>query len=867
MLGNVVVTVIVELLSCVWLEVLLFSCAAVAHLAFFGGYEKKQVLEEARLKPVPKAAKLSHGYGHVTSNLATALCKGRLEDAVSMMVQLPAARLGAVLKEAAPRLLAVAASSPDPTAAAALIRDVITNVEPGILEIALEVAVLEAHRRKNTRLCSQLDGFAGLLSISKSQTTLTALANSYSSDIKALRILVHAADVPFTKAFAKAALRGCAAATDPELIVEILERADPMDKDVLAVYVDHVCPTSQCQLHTRTIAALISRIRDCGRKRDLEGAMAAFGSVPVQSGRMGAQLFLSIVFACADCGKWNLAKEYLLRAKQHKVPVDPPGTSALVKSLLATGETSSAVQMLQDAPSLGLQTFANSYHLLLHAYVVAGDRHAAWCLIANMHNAGVEPGAVACSMLLKMINSPAHSGDLQRVMDMVNAMDTAIDNVLLSSLIEACSKATRVDMLADFMDRQHNFTCIKGESMLEVPLELPMYGSLIKAFGQAGEIKRTWRLWEHMQAKGLIPTEVTLGCMIESLVANSQPEAAWKLVQEIWQDTGRRHLVNTVTYATLLKGFSQQSGRVEAVYQEMKDRAIKCNLITYNTLLNIFARRRSMHRMLSVLDDMSSAMPPVEPDLVTFSTLIKGFCAWGHVDRALGLVEEMQVAGKLKPDEMMYNSLLDGCAKEGRLSDAMRLVADMRRDGVAPSNYTLTMLVKLLGRCRRMNQAFSIVDELGAEFGLRPNIQVYTCLIQGCFQNRMPVKALSLLDTMLAKGLCPDEKAYVALVRGHLNMGLLDQAVEIVERAYQGYSPAGVGRNCLAEVIAKLGKTSRAAASLINKVQAVRVQQRTGDQEVRTFKRGEVCWSKGVTGQGLLLQDVLPLAPPRGMPE
>jgi pentatricopeptide repeat protein len=301
-------------------------------------------------------------------------------------------------------------------------------------------------------------------------------------------------------------------------------------------------------------------------------------------------------------------------------------------------------------------------------------------------------------------------------------------------------------------------------------------------------------------------------------------------------------------------------GRVEALYQEMKERAIQCNLITYNTLLNIFARCQLTQRMPSILDDMRSSTPPVEPDLVTYSTLIKGFCASGQVDHALGLLEEMQMGGKFKPDEMMYNSLLDGCSREERLSHGMRLADQMRREGIAPSNYTLTMLVKLFGRCRRLNQAFLIVDELSAEYGLRPNIQVYTCLIQGCFQNREPVKALSVLDTMLAKGVRPDEKAYIALVRGHLNMGLFDKAIEIVERAYQGESPAGVGTGCLTEVIAKLGKNSEAAAALRTKVQAgSQTKQQTRDHQVRASKRDDA--SQRVTGKSLVLRKYAPLRP------
>merc|ERR1719377_485438 len=98
----------------------------------------------------------------------------------------------------------------------------------------------------------------------------------------------------------------------------------------------------------------------------------------------------------------------------------------------------------------------------------------------------------------------------------------------------------------------------------------------------------------------------------------------------------------------------------------------------------------------------------------------------------------MRVDGKHKPDEILYNSLLDGCAKEHRLEDAMNLYMEMKQANVLPSNFTLCTLVKLLGRSLRLEQAFAIVEELSEKSGLKPNIQVYTCLIQACIHNRQP---------------------------------------------------------------------------------------------------------------------------------
>merc|ERR1719453_76798 len=182
---------------------------------------------------------------------------------------------------------------------------------------------------------------------------------------------------------------------------------------------------------------------------------------------------------------------------------------------------------------------------------------------------------------------------------------------------------------------------------------------------------------------------------------------------------------------------------------------------------------------------MKEARPRVEPDVITYSTIVKGYCMSGDVDKAHQVLQEMKRDGKSAPDEILFNSLLDGCAKQHRLDDALRLLDDMTDTNVVPSNYTLSILVKLLGRARRLNQAFTMVETICKENGFRPNIFVYTCLIQACIQNRQLGRAITLHDQVLNEGGCPpDQKTYTCLARGCLNSGAMEKAVEVIRCAF-----------------------------------------------------------------------------------
>merc|ERR1719261_844789 len=210
-----------------------------------------------------------------------------------------------------------------------------------------------------------------------------------------------------------------------------------------------------------------------------------------------------------------------------------------------------------------------------------------------------------------------------------------------------------------------------------------------------------------------------------------------------------------------------------------------------------------------LLDDMRKAN--VELDLITYSTLVKGYCHDGSIEKGFRVLEDMKAEGKFQADEIMYNSLLDGCAKQHRVDDALKVLEEMKAsDAVTPSNYTLSILVKLLGRAHRLGQAFEIVDELSSRHGFRPNVQVYTCLMQACILNKKLDRALKLHDTMVKERCSPDERLYVALVRGCLQHHAPQKAVDVVRAAFHlpggalaisGGRVAGIDKATLAEVL------------------------------------------------------------------
>jgi pentatricopeptide repeat protein len=135
-------------------------------------------------------------------------------------------------------------------------------------------------------------------------------------------------------------------------------------------------------------------------------------------------------------------------------------------------------------------------------------------------------------------------------MDFIDNMQENMDEVLFSSMIEACIRIGQLDLLSAKMRKY------ASQGRL-VALTAPTYGSMIKAYGQAHDVERIWELWVEMRSWAVEPSAITLSSMVDALVMNDHLEDAWGLVQKVHKDESQSFPVDTEVYSTILKGYAR----------------------------------------------------------------------------------------------------------------------------------------------------------------------------------------------------------------------------------------------------------------------------------------------------------------------
>jgi pentatricopeptide repeat protein len=389
---------------------------------------------------------------------------------------------------------------------------------------------------------------------------------------------------------------------------------------------------------------------------------------------------------------------------------------------------------------------------------------------------GVKPNRITCSILLKGIHRNSSSANVTRILEVVDGMDDEIDDVLLSSTIEAILRFGRSDLLAMHLQRLRS----AGKVQVKSPHTV---GSLIRAHGYVGDIDGVWNVWTDMRKQHITPTSITLGCMVEALVTNGSVDAAYEVLHDMLNEPQCKASVNAVIFGSVLKGFSHQKrfDRVWSTYQEMLERKLVFSVITFNTLLDACARCGEMAHIPDLLDEMKGQA--VEPSLITYSIVIKGYCQGNRLEEALQVWETMVQATNLQPDEIMYNTILDGCARQGLYAQGMGLLDEMQKSGIRPSNFTLSVLIKMASRAKLLDKAFEMCEELSQKHKIRLNVHVYSNLVQACATNNAIPRALEVLEEMVRQRVSPDARTYTLLIKACIAAGKIKDCSGLVRAA------------------------------------------------------------------------------------
>ncbi|CAK7350835.1 unnamed protein product [Dovyalis caffra] len=177
-----------------------------------------------------------------------------------------------------------------------------------------------------------------------------------------------------------------------------------------------------------------------------------------------------------------------------------------------------------------------------------------------------------------------------------------------------------------------------------------------------------------------------------------------------------------------LYGSVRMFDNARKVFEEMLERKCDVTVLSFNALLGACVNSKKFDEAEGLFKGFSKDLE-IEPDLISYNTILKAYCEMGSLDSAVLLLDEMEKKG-LEPDLITFNTLLFGFYVKGRFVDGENIWKQMKEKNVKPDRYSYN--AKLLGLTldKRMEDAVKVVEEMKSE-GIELNTVSYNALIRG----------------------------------------------------------------------------------------------------------------------------------------
>lgn len=509
-------------------------------------------------------------------------------------------------------------------------------------------------------------------------------------------------------------------------------------------------------LERPSIRAFMTILRVFSKRHDWQRSVQAIADMRNRGLAPDTLVYNIVLATCVQSEHIDQAEALLMEMLNQKPPVvDVVSFNTVIKGLAQQGEFNRAIGFLEEMSKHNVQPNIITFNTVMDSAVRCDRPAEAWRVLGLMKQAGFCPDKYSCSILVKGLHAGSGPTEeqIRNCLGLIETM-TGSDNQqliegMLQSLLDASVGQGNLVLTKKILDRlRHQKTDLSAGT----------YSALLKFLAGANEFRLCLQLWEDMLwcNKSCQVMTTTFGILVEVFVTNGQVEQAFQLYQSVqsrWSSSDS----GTSAFVTFIKAL--------------------CKARRPNLAIQAYETAKSVNAC--TLKDL---------DLTTFALLAKAQCEAGGTTAAVAMLDDARQNG-LQPDDAMVSPLLTSCFREAQLELGQKIFEEYLAAGGQPNQVMLCTMVKLYGRCQKLQMALSLVETVQSRFNLRPSIPTYTALLHACMRNKQVGQALKMFRDICdpaCKGPdAPDAAMYTTMISGCTQANMVGPGLELAEEALE----------------------------------------------------------------------------------
>lgn len=443
--------------------------------------------------------------------------------------------------------------------------------------------------------------------------------------------------------------------------------------------------------------------------------------------------------------------------------------------------------LIQEITKRGLKPNDITLNTIIDIMIESGNFDLAWKYFDDMEKVyEVEPDIYTYSTLLKSIkNYEPDQKNIERAFEILKIVKLSKtkgikpDEILYNCILDTCVKYGKME--------QAEAVFIDMKDALIVPSKIT-YAIMIRGYGNDYNLNKAFEVFNEMKSKNVQPNEIIFGCLLNACVKSNKIEKACEVYEEI--KNGNAIQMNVVLYSTLIKGYTKSKNFQKAfeIYNRMlSDESVKNNIITYNAILDCCVECTDIDMMNKIYEEIKynaikdESSP--QPDLITYSTVIKGYSRIKDADKVLDIYYYLKGREDIILDEVIFNSILDGLLKSGKFQDSLRVYEDMKKHEIKRSNATFSILIKIFSKMGNVEKAVEVYNEMISE-KIKPSLITYTSILQILIKSKRIQNAIDIFEEILQNRMNPDQVLFNVIINGCVFNGRLEDACKFLFESF-----------------------------------------------------------------------------------
>ncbi|KAH9297348.1 hypothetical protein KI387_029030, partial [Taxus chinensis] len=285
------------------------------------------------------------------------------------------------------------------------------------------------------------------------------------------------------------------------------------------------------------------------------------------------------------------------------------------------------------------------------------------------------------------------------------------------------------------------------------------------------------RLFLQMHMLGLKPSQGTYNAFLKAVILVRGVIHGMKVVKDMMN---KKVKANSFTYAILAVGYSKnlQLDLAEEMLEQMVGKRRKY-IYPFNSLLGACCIMDEPERAVRVLARMK--LVEMKPNLSTYELM---FYLFGHVNapyergdqlsqevvsKRIAAIEMDMARNGVEHSQTSMRNLLKAFGAEGMIKEVVQyfhIAEDLfnGRDVPLLGTSIYNVVLHALVQAKEWEMAIDIFERMKS-FGIKPNAETYTIMIDCCTLNRDLVSARGLMATMLQHGYKHHVRTYTSILK------------------------------------------------------------------------------------------------------